>query len=84
MPRVALTDEQRIGNAVKDISRAILSELNAERGRARKTNQDFAEELGVSARTWKRWNDGGLDKTELGTVLKLVERAGMKLVVVQK
>ena len=83
MPKVALTDEQLRRNAAKDISRTILDELNAKRGRERKTNQDFAEELGISARTWRRWNDGGLSTAEFGVVLDVAMRAGMKLAIVQ-
>lgn len=82
MPRVALTDDQRRKNAAKDVYRAILDELNALRGRKRMTNQDFAEELGISSRTWHRWNHGGLGKAEFGIVLDAAMRAGLNLTVI--
>lgn len=82
MPRVALTDEQRRKNAAKALYHEILGELNAKRGRERKTNQDFAEELGISARTWNRWNNGGMGKSEFGAVLDAAMRAGVRLTVV--
>ena len=82
MPRVALTDEQRRGNAAKDVYKVILDELNATRGRKRMTNQDFAEVLGISSRTWARWNNGGLGKAEFSVVLDAAMRAGLKLTVI--
>lgn len=82
MPRVALTDEQRRRNAAQDIYKSILGELNAKRGRERKTNQDFAEEMGISSRTWSRWNHGYLSQAEFGSVLDVALRAGIRLEVV--
>lgn len=82
MPRVSLTDAQRRELAAKDVYQAILDELNAKRGRERKTNQDFAEDLGISARTWNRWNNGGLGKAEFGVVLDVALQAGLKLAVI--
>lgn len=79
MPRVALTEDQRRRNAIQDIYRSILDELNAKRGRERKTNQDFASEMGISPRTWNRWNNGGLGKAEFSVVLDVALRAGIRL-----
>lgn len=84
MPRVALTDEQRRQNAAKVVYQSLLDELNAKRGRERKTNQDFAVELGISDRTWRRWNNGGLCKAEFGAVLDAAMRAGFGLAVTSK
>lgn len=82
MPRVALTAEQKRKNAAKDVYKTILDELNAKRGRERKTNQDFAMEMGISARTWNRWNNGGLGKAEFSVILDVAMRAGIRLEVV--
>ena len=49
MPRVALTDEQRMQYAVKDACNVILEELNAQRGRKRMTNEDLAEKMKISS-----------------------------------
>lgn len=76
-----LTEKQRVEYAIQDTCAAILGELNAKRGRERKTNQDFAEFLNISARTWNRWNKGGLENAEFGAVLKAAMKAGVKLVV---
>lgn len=79
MPRVALTEDQRRKNAIQDIYKSILDELNAKRGRERKTNQDFASELGISSTTWYRWNNGYLSQAEFGSVLDVALRAGIRL-----
>ncbi|MCI6325459.1 MAG: helix-turn-helix domain-containing protein [Clostridiales bacterium] len=86
MPRVALTDEQRMQYAVKDACNVILEELNAQRGRKRMTNEDLAEKMKISKPTWWRWNKGDIAKAELGTVLMAAMRAGLdiKIVVSQK
>lgn len=84
MPRVALTKDQRRRNAIQGICKSILDELNAKRGRERKTNQDFAGELGISPTTWYRWNNGYLSQAEFGSVLDVALRAGIRLEVVTK
>lgn len=82
MPRVALTEDQRRKNAIQDIYKSILDELNAKRGRERKTNQDFANELEISYGTWHRWNNGHLGQAAFGSVLDATMRAGIRLEVV--
>ena len=86
MPRVALTDEQRMQYAVKDACNAILDELHTLRGRKRMTHKDLEEKMEISHQTWWRWNKGDLAKAELGLVLMSVMRAGLdiKIVVSQK
>ena len=82
MPRVALTEDQRRRNAIQDIYKSILDELNAKRGRERKTNQEFALELGISPRTWTRWNNGGIGKAEFSVVLMAAMKSGIRLEVI--
>lgn len=82
MPKVALNAEQRRRNAAGTVYKDLLDRLNEKRGRDRKTNQEFAAELGVSERTWRRWNNGGISKAEFGVILDAALRAGIRLEVV--
>lgn len=82
MPKVALNAEQRRRNAAGAVYKDLLDKLNEKRGRERKTNREFAAELGVSERTWHRWNNGGIGKAEFGVILDAALRAGIKLEVV--
>ena len=82
MPKVALNAEQRRRNAAGAVYKTLLDRLNEKRGRERKTNREFAMELGVSERTWRRWNNGDIGKAEFGSVLDAALRAGIRLEVV--
>lgn len=84
MPRTALIDRPRRENEAKDFYKSVLDELNSKRGRERKTNQQFADELGVSGGTWSRWNNGHIDSAEFGHVLDALLRAGFTLEVVKR
>ena len=79
LPRTALTEKQRREYAKADFYKAVLGELNAQRGIQRKTNQKFAEEIGISGGTWSRWNNGHIDSAEFGLVIDALLRAGIKL-----
>lgn len=79
MARVALTAKQKQDYARKDFFKALLDGLNAKRGMERKSNREFAEELGVSAATWSRWNNGYIESAEIGMVVDALLRVGMKL-----
>ena len=82
MPRVALTDQQRRDNAKADISKAVLDELNAKRGRERKTKEEFSDLLGIAPSTWWKWNKTELACASWNDVLDAVLRAGLKIKVV--
>lgn len=74
-----LTDEQRTAEAQKQLCKNILDRLNEKRGRERKTNEAFAEELGIGRTTWWRWNGGELPSCEFGNLLTVLSKAGMQL-----
>ena len=80
MPKTRpLTQEQREEEARKRLCQDILDRLNEKRGRERKSGKAFARELGISDYTWWRWNTGGISTGELGNVVTVLYRAGMKL-----
>lgn len=79
MPRVCLTEEQRMRYAVRDACGGILDELNALRGRERMTNAGLAEKMNISSQTWWRWNRGEIERAELGAVLMAAMRAGLDI-----
>lgn len=81
MPRVALNAEQRRKNAASDLYKEILDHLNMVQGKGRKTDIDFAAELGISRGTWYRWNHGMLGRAEFGVVLDAAMRAGLTITV---
>lgn len=80
---MALTDRQKREYAKADFYKAVLGELNAKRGIQRKTNQKFAEDLGISSGTWSRWNNGHIETAEIGLLLDALLRVGIKLEVTQ-
>ena len=79
VPKVALTERQRREYAKADFYKSVLDELNAQRGVQRKTNQKFAEDIGISGGTWSRWNNGHIASAEFGLVIDALLRAGIKL-----
>lgn len=84
MPRVnyGLTREQKEAREVQRISKELLDRMNEKRGRENKGKQEFAAEVGVSFPTWKRWNNRGMGKSDLETVIIAAMRAGVKIEVV--
>lgn len=81
MPKVnyGLSCEQRERREVERLSRELLDRMNEKRGREDKLKVEFAQELGVSKHTWKRWADGLMGKTDFETVVVAAMRAGMRL-----
>lgn len=79
MPRVALTQEQKDRRAVADLYTQILKGLNAKQGVSRKTDEEFAAQLGITVRTWYLWNKGGFESAKSGTLLNAAVRAGLKI-----
>lgn len=79
-----LTQAQREEAERKRICQNILDRLNEKRGRERKTNDEFAEDLGIGRVTWWRWNGGGILNTDFEKLITALHRAGMTLEVVVK
>lgn len=81
MPKVRpLTSAQREEESKNALCKEILDRLNEKRGRERKTNTIFCEEIGVARATWYRWNNGELLSCEFGCLLTALHRSGLKLV----
>lgn len=81
MPKVRpLTSAQREEESKKALCKEIMDRLNEKRGRERKTNAAFAEELGITRATWYRWNNGELPSCEFGKLLTALHRSGLTLV----
>ena len=81
MPRTRpLTAAQREEREKAALCKEIIDRLNEKRGRERKNNTVFAQELGIAKATWYRWNNGELPACEFGNLLTALSRAGMKLV----
>lgn len=78
-----LTQAQREEAERKRICQDIMDRLNERRGRDRKSNTEFAADIGVSKDTWYRWNRGELPTCEFGKLLVALYRAGLALELVK-
>lgn len=79
MPRVALTEAQRIEYECEDLCREIMEKVLARKMAKGYSNIEVAKEVGVSQYTICHWKKGRLRIAQFYIVLRLVRFAGYEL-----
>lgn len=84
MPRVALTDAQRIEYECDDLCREIMIKVMERKYVKGCTEQEIAKEVGISRYTISKWKKGGLRIAQFYIVLRFVRFAGYELRLVKR
>lgn len=84
MPRVALTEAQRIEYECDDLCREIMEKVLVRKMAKGYSNIEVANEVGISRYTICKWKKGGLRIAQFHIVLRVVHFAGYELRLVKR
>lgn len=79
MPRVALGKQQKMDVELDRLAAVVLDALNADMGRRRMFQKDYAPFIGVkNSKTFTNWNNKKLRGIDFDSVFEALIRAGYK------